>query len=545
MRQTKKLAKTDRLNPHKSTPAFRREVLALHRAIFRANKKRIHDCVADYSASFRRYERTYAQGVSRFIRRTTDAQVHKAIARSDVVFVGDYHTLARAQRAFIELCRTVPTAQSVIVALEFVCGRHQPHIDAYQAGAIDEYDFLRRIGYAERQGSGTWQSFSQIFALCKSRGWRIIGIDSRARGATSLQTRDAFAARCIAGAMQHHPGAKVMVLVGELHIAPSHLPQAVRTQAAAQGRAPQSLIIYQNCERIYRTLVERGQEQEVTAVLVAPSQFCLLNTPPIICQQSFLNTLTVQEDGEAIEDPTQTFKDYANVVARFFKLPIGEAAEEVELTTVADLSFLQRLARRGIFNKREMRTIERQVLASESYYIPRANMVYLGNLSVNHVSEEATHFIRHVCARVEMPTLLIDAFYARCIEEALGFLGSKVINPRRTRPKVAYFRQIVRQGSASARQKALARLVLMHARMETGVRVSRMAEVYNCDADTFNAITHVLGYRLGDRLYEALMHERISQARVRSLFFEPFEEEGAALATYLYLMFCTRAKARA
>jgi hypothetical protein len=65
MSQTKKLPKPDRLNPYGAAPAFRREVLALHRAIFRANKARIHACVADYSASFRRYERTYAQGVSR------------------------------------------------------------------------------------------------------------------------------------------------------------------------------------------------------------------------------------------------------------------------------------------------------------------------------------------------------------------------------------------------------------------------------------------------------------------------------------------------
>ena len=173
---------------------------------------------------------------------------------------------------------------------------------------------------------------------------------------------------------------------------------------------------------------------------------------------------------------------------------------------------------------------------SESYYIPRAKMVYLGNLSVNHASEEATHFLRHISGRhASEPKLLIDAFYARCLEEALGFLGSKVINHKRTCPSPQFFERSLRSRTSTAREKELASLVLKHTRMEEGKPARGMAEVYECDVDMFNAVTHVIGYRIGNKLYYALLDGHIDKEEIREMFFDSFEEEGSALASFLYV----------
>ncbi len=324
-----------------------------------------------------------------------------------------------------------------------------------------------------------------------------------------------------------------MVLVGELHVANQHLPNVVQT--LAQQRL-QQLVIYQNCHEIYWQLERRGLEHKVELVRVRPQEYCLINTPPIVCQQSFLNWLEVDDEVNQLEAPEQNFKDYARLIASFFDLPLGEALDEVELATVVDLSFLSRLRRRGDFSNADMVRIRKQILRSESYYIPRAKMVYLGNLSVNHASEEATHFVRHVCSGSREPRLLVDAFYARVLEEAIGFLGSKLINHKRKCPRLTHFEQVLRSKNASGDEKKLAQLVLKHHKLETGRRVHGLTQVYECDQNTFDAVTHVIGYRLGESVYYALVEGHVLKHEVRNLFFADFANEGEALATYFYLL---------
>ena len=403
---------------------------------------------------FRRYEQEYANGVQTYQRRVKPHTVTEALARVDIAYVGDYHTLAQARRSYLRLLRHLPKDRPVTLALEFVEGRHQGAIDRYMAGDIDETDFLRLIKHHSHWLFGSWPSFRAIFSLARERGYQVIGIDSPGRGGrgTSLEQRDAYAARRIHAVWRARPNDLIMVLAGELHIAPGHLPRHVQ-KLQQDGQRPH-LIIYQNCEKIYAALQERNIEHDVDVVQVESHAYCLINTPPIVCQQSFLNWLYRDEDGEQIEEPQQTFREYVRLIASFFDLQVGDAVEEVELTTVVDLSFLARLRRRGDFSTHDMRLIRDQILQSESYYIPRAKMVYLGNLSVNHVSEEATHFLRHVSSNAIEPKLLVDAFYARCVEEALGFLGSKIINHKRKCTGADYFSRFTASSARQPRRKA-------------------------------------------------------------------------------------------
>ena len=211
-----------------------------------------------------------------------------------------------------------------------------------------------------------------------------------------------------------------------------------------------------------------------------------------------------------------------------------------EVASVVDLSFLSRLRKRGDFTASDMRHLKRQILRSESYFIPRARMVYLGNLSINHSAEEATHFLRDVCAKPRDPKLLVDAFYARCLEEALGFLGSKLINHKRKTVNLAQLTRMARSSHADEGERYVAKLVCKHIAMERGTKVRGMSEVYECDADAFNVVTHVLGYRLGELLYYGMVGGAVAKEQIRELFFENWEDEGAALTTYLVLAARTR-----
>jgi hypothetical protein len=509
----------------RSRTSFRDDVVSMHREIFRQNRERINASVTGYTAAFRGYEARYEAGVRTYRRRVRPRVLHAALAATEIAYVGDYHPLARAQRGFLDLVRAAMARREVTLALEYVRGSEQPALDAYLAGKLQAEAFLARVDAGRNWPRLAWPGFRPILELARDARIPVVGIDSASRGQNSLERRDAFAAQRIAAAMSDR---LMLVLVGELHVAPQHLPRAVDR---ACGRALGAVVVYQNCEEIYWQLEARGLEHSTDLVALDRQRYCLINTAPIVAQQAYLNWLEPDDDG--LDAPADQLRDFGDRIARFFKLDVGDAMEDLEVATVVDLGFLRRLQRRADFSDWDLQRIHAQILSEESYFIPRARMVYLGTLSVNHAAEEATHYLRDCCCSPHEPRLLVDAFYARVLEEAIGFLGSKVINHRRKSPSLARLRTLARGDDPFERQ--VARLVLKHVRVAAGKRVRALAEIYECDADLFNAVTHVIGYQLGDQLYYALLANVIDQDSARELFYDPFAGEGEALATYLYL----------
>ena len=92
-----------------------------------------------------------------------------------------------------------------------------------------------------------------------------------------------------------------------------------------------------------------------------------------------------------------------------------------------------------------------------------------------------------------------------------------------------------RSRNTSPEAKELARMVIKHAAITRGEPVRGMNEVYECDAELFNQVTHVIGYQLGDKLFYAWMDGRFEKSEIRDLFFDHFEEEGSAITTYFQL----------
>ena len=498
--------------------------------MYKRNRARINASSVGYTPTFRAYERAHERAVKRYQRRATFEELDKKLAAADLIYVGDYHTLKQARRGFVRLLRRIPDDRPLIVALEVMEGRQQKHVDAWVRGELsDERLEALAEGWMKEAGGG-WPPFKQIFELAKERKARILLINQKAKGraGTSLKARDQYAAERIASALADTPNARVVTLIGELHVSPQHLPKDVKSALKDKRK---DLVIYQSAHEIYWQLAEKGLEQEVELVRVALDAYALLGTTPIIAQQSFLNWVDVDPE-EDLESPEETFKEYARVIASFFGIPLGSALDEVEITTVVNLSFLDRLRRRGDFSASDMRRIKQQILNSESYFIPRAKMVYLGKLSINHAAEEATHYIRYICTGTLEPAALVDAFYARCMEEAIGFLGSKLLNHRRKAPTIERLRRD---------NRPLARAVALHAKLEAGERVRNVRVLYESDIETFNAVTHVIGYRLGERLYYGLVEGAVTKEAIRDLFYERFEEEGAAITTFFYLVAQTRA----
>lgn len=522
----------------------RSELVALHQAIYRRQQAEINASVHGYTRAFRSYEATYRAHVARCERPISYDQVVRRAVDADVVYVGDYHTLPLSQKAFAQLVhRAVGHGRPVALALEFILAAHQRALDAYLAGRIAEATFLRRIGYPGHHVFRVWPNFKRVFDLARDLALPVLGLDLEGAG---LAQRDRFAAGRIVEYRRAHPQAQLFVLTGQLHVAPPHLPQAVvRAEQRAGRPAPSHLVVYQNPEEIYWQLTGAGLEQTVDAVEIGPDEVGLVICSPVVAQQSYLNHLHEDDPfDESLETaPERTFKQMCEVLATFLEADVGDALDRVTVYSLGDLSFLEDLKAEGTFTAHELEYMERQILASESTYIPRARIVYLGNLSLNHAAEEAAHFLRHALTEDDGDRDgLVDAFYARVMNEALAFFGSKVINPRRRCLHERDLEALVAAWDAGDRdglhavEAEAARLVLVHLRVERGERVSAMRGVYGvADADLFNAVTHLLGYILGDRLYYGMLRGKTTKAELRQIFFDPLDEEGDVFHVYFYL----------
>ncbi len=509
------------------------DILRLHQELYRRQKALIEARVHGYTPAFRAYERRFERGVRRYERTARLDEVVQAALESELVHVGDYHTLGQAQRTYGKLVRRlVERGRRVVLALELIEARHQAELDRFVRGRLSEKAFLERIGYARRHAFDVWPSFRPLLELARELALPVVALE-RARGGT-LEQRDRFFARRLARTVREQPGAVVVSLVGQLHLAREHLPAEVLRALAPRGISPRQLVVYQNAEALWFRLEKEGLEHGTEAVLVRPGEYCLLNTSPLIAQQSYLDFV---EGGELVEvtQPEQHFKELARLIAKFLELDLGDALERVEVYTAGDLSFIERLQERARFTKRELALVRRQILARESYYIPRANAAYLASLSMNHAAEEAAHFLRHVVTGEAEPERgLVDSFYARALEEALAFFGSKLVNPRRKGPHPGELEK--QRRSAPRGERQVASLVLAHLALEEGGHTRAIRQLYGAtDLDLFNAVTHALGYLLGDKLYYAMIRGELPKEEARRLFQEPFDGDGEAFELYFSL----------
>lgn len=467
----------------------------------------------------------------------------EAILKSDIIYIGDYHTCNQSQRSFLRILKSlILKDRNFVIGLELIHSKHQKIIDQFLSGRISDETFNRKIRLREHWVFDLWSNFKPIFDFSKYHNIKVFGIDAEQEGA-SLKERDGATAKILKRILKGNPGKRLLVFIGDLHIAPAHLPKEVNEIFKKDGIKKKNLILFENSESIYWRLAEKGGGSDQAEVIrLKDGNFCRMHTPPIVCQQSYLNWLEHEEGEIDYDDAKTNFLDLVGRIAHFLKINLGPERDDVEVFTCGDLSFLRKLRESNLFSKKEITTIKRQILSSESYYIAKIKYVYLANLSMNHAAEEASHFIKHLCSGSEKPREYVDAFYANTLHEALGFFGSKLINHKRKcyhekdfRKLFEYFRT-VRVPADRRGEEITARLVLEYKKFENRGQPLRCSSVFYQKMDIFLAVTHALGYMLGDKLYYGMLSGVISKSAIKKLYLDPWAKPGAPYSAYMELI---------
>ncbi len=513
--------------------------------------------VARYGSRYHQALRTYREVVD-------PETLLRQVLRADIVFQGDYHTLRHSQKAILTLLEKVAPQRDIVLCLEMFHSADQKHVDAYQAGTIDEKTLHRRIRYA-KTWAYNWNPWKSILEFCRRAELPVLGLNCVPQTPdNSLQERDEHAAQIVGRAHLANPGKLIWVVDGDYHMAPGHLPGEVKNRLMPLGVSPETVTLYQNVESLFWKMAAEGHE-EAGVLRIQDDSFCLMNTLPSTKLQSYLDWLEAAEEGHFqvkghwAELSGENYYHQVRAIARDLDalFDFGLTEEPFERLTVyssRNLHFVEVLDRHPVV-RREWRRIEEKIRRGEGFLLEIEEpgkapeyVIYLQDASINQAAEETTHFLNAVLrgGGGAATGSAMDRFYREAMTEALGFFGSKAINEKRrvvSDWSLRFFLGSVRKQKITQRDKdktvQVAQLLLAHHQWErrgAGEQAYRNRfeqEVYRARSNLPHVLATQLGYMLGNRMYYAVKKGYLPLAQVRQFFFNSWSEPGSAFRAYL------------
>ena len=520
--------------------------------------------------SRRRYIREFHEEFSGFDSISSLDDLTIACYKADIVYIGDYHALPASQAFAARLLSDVASrSREVMLCVEMVFGRNQRTLDRFMRGEIEDLEFLKSIRYDLEWGYD-WTSFRQLFETAREFHLPVFGIDCGPRaGCRNIRRRDNYAASRIVDLIESRPSAKVVVVIGESHLARIHLPRKVTDRLKLRGLQKRGVIVLQNLDDIYWRLTERGL-QHVDVVSLGPDAFCHFNTSPIAKYEAYRHVLDVWK-GDAVDDGqvdlTATVHSMIDTILSFLRVDkysycvrrekhCREFLVDLypEVYSCVDVEDLKALLREARFGPEDVGEVLSHVERSGSCYVPRINAIFIGRFNMVHAGEEAAHFVNLVLKGETYggaPEKLAqhDLFYSGVLEEALGFFGSKLIDPSRNHFFETEFYQYYRKDRRTIEAmtpydyeefNSIINFILLHKKFEQSYEQyddvpPEILDGIRSEPRRANILLHELGYFLGQQIYDAYRAGVLSRGHIRDLFRASYRTTGSALNAYLDL----------
>jgi hypothetical protein len=470
----------------------------------------------DYSQAFRTYESVL------------DAEQLKAeINNGDIVLAGDYHALPASQRYVASLLeqRALDGGRPVVLGVETIFARDQHILNEWWRREIDEDELCERIRFDLDWGYD-WQPFYDLLIAAREHSEGIYGLDCMPReDLRKIGARDRHAAHKIAEIRQRHPRATILVMFGESHLAPGHLPLRLREQLPED----RIVTVLQNVDELYWQAAGENQPR-VNAVKVSDDVVCVFNSTPLEKYENYRLHLSrwgrTDEEGP---DPTPTIYNLIDSLLRFLEINLYSTHNGTQPKFLVDLmpeiygqsseARLSRLLLRNGLTVETLDNILRLVEERGCIYLPRVNAFYVREFQMVYASEEAARFLHYACrgglapGASEAAVSSKDRFHMQILEFAFGYLGSRILYPARALPQNDEICELSRAACERYAEQS-----------------SHLAGV-EC-----KALARRVGYVLGNAVYESYLAGNLSKTTLRQLFLKHLEQPGAARETCLSLM---------
>ncbi|MBU8922969.1 MAG: ChaN family lipoprotein [Bacteroidales bacterium] len=536
-------------NIRQEIDAQKKIVSGLREEIFGVDKTESSEYIKRFTREFSRYRKTC----------NLDDVLGSAL-NSDIIYFGDYHPLKASQEWAVFLLKSLLAGGAkVVLALEMLYEYQQESLDRWMKGSYGEEEFLRIIDYESEWGFD-WENFRPFFMDMKEPLVPVFGIDYEPRDHLKfIGRRDRMMARKIASIRRFFPGYKILVVIGESHLAGSHLPREVE-QVCAPGLRTTTIV--QNIDRLYWKLMLRSME-DIPAVSVGRGRFCIFNASPVIKYQSYRAMLDLWSDKSVSESALSSLEEMVeNILSLLTGSDTGfEVTGREEVGQSIDDVFPE-VHRRSTYSSfacllRSRQVTEEGILATSANlrvrgleYFPGLNIFLMVRFDQTCAAREAARFVLYamrdeVGRRNRKERREDDRFYAYVFEEGLSWVGGLLVNPLITSvpdddlqgcidARGAVTRPV--DGFSIIETRRLAAYLKYHFKREKGVSLrvtKKLREIFRLDIRERLLIIRVLGRILGSNLYNAYHEGRISREELAGLFRTDFCEPGSGSRLYL------------
>ena len=505
------------------------------------------------SHSRRKYLRDFQEAFLTYEAVLTRHQLDQMLFASDIILIGDYHALSSSQRYAAEVVRKLAEGgHEVVLALETVFARDQHILDEWLAGEIEDDELRERIRF-DSDWAYDWTPISELFHTAANAGARVYGLDCMPRGdLRRIHLRDRHAAEKISELRAQHPGAKIVILFGESHLAPNHLPLQIKQ------RCPDAslLTVLQNIDSLYWRAA--GERAHVDAVRVSKDIVCVFNATPLEKYETYrLYIDRWRQERTCQPDLAPTFYNLADALLRSLSIdkyaPAGESSKylvdvlpEVYCRTT-DEQF-RKLLSRGAVDEQEQSAAIASLAQRGIIYVPRLNAVLVREFHMSSGTEEAARFLHHACRgtvgrAANSITTPENDFYKAVISEALADFGARMLFPARPVKREAELYALYSLDREAVEDMGLCTyrefmqmidFLVLHKDYEASALHYReipklLSEGVLWDGGRRSYNTRMLGGMLGSELHDAYLHGRITKRFLRSLYFRDLERDARTL----------------
>lgn len=510
----------------------------------------------------RKYLREFTEAYPSYHSVLSHSQLEQALASADILLVGDYHALANSQRYCARLVaqRAALRQRPVVLAVEAVFARDQHIVDEWMRDEIDEHELRERVRY-DVDWQYDWTPFYELLQSARAYGALVYGLDCMPRGdMRKIAVRDRHAAQKVAEIRVRHPNAQIVVLFGESHLAPTHLP----AELASSLPHERVQTVLQNLDNLYwRAAGER--KAPVEAVRVSDDTICVFNATPLEKYESYRLYLKRWRCERAQpDDLASVFYNLIDALLRFLGIDkyqpkraapaIVDSLPEVHSRRSQE-SFRKLLLRKGA-SLHEVESVLDDVRNHGCCYVSRLNTIFAIGLNMARSAELAAQFVQLAC-RDRRPGLTSiaseqapdDVFYSRVVDEALIYLGSRVLYPARPSVRQADYyalyshpREVIEYCGLYSYREYLEMIdfLLLHKdyelrREQYGRPPQLVTLALQYNRARFAYATRELGLMLGTELYDAYVTGRIARQSLRAVFFRS-RRKGDAPKIYFQLV---------
>ncbi|MCM2282740.1 MAG: ChaN family lipoprotein, partial [Bdellovibrionaceae bacterium] len=406
--------------------------LRVREQLLRQMKEQVRRRLGEEPESIRAYTKRWEREMRAPWKPSDKAELVAAVERADVVFGGDFHAFAQAQRTHLKILKALTISRKLVLALEAFAPRHQVWLDQYMAGEMEEVELLRRTRWKTHWGF-PWENYRPLVEFIRQQGHGLLAVGSDRRG-ESLRDREVSAAKTLQGYLQEtdHSSVLIYVLFGDLHLASQHLPKIA--SSCMRDLALRFVTIHLNPEKLYFELARRGLESEIDVLRLGADRFCVIASPPWVQWQSYLMYLENAHDTDLKDDGGEgvDWTDHVSAILHLLAqdLELDFSGDDILVFTAGDARLWLRL--RAELSVRELKFARHLIQVGRSFFIPRSGIFFLARPTINHAAELVGHYIHcRLSERTRPLWRMPKDFQALCWAEAVAFFFSKLVNHKR------------------------------------------------------------------------------------------------------------------